>query len=1020
MSDSKEDENKMRIQLRGMTCASCALKIENQLNKLPGVKRATVNFNLENAYIEYNPETTGFDKFSAAIEDIGYKSNLSRIELQIDLLNSEEDAQTIQKFLSRQGGIYSVYVNFSARVANVEFNPEEIESKRIIQHIKRLGYEAQKRLSAEDTEELEREKEVRKQKLKFYFALVLTIPIVILNILHMFTNVLASLPIGYILLILTTPVIFYSGNQFFIGAYRALSNKTTNMDVLVATSVAISFIYSILTTIGVLAGAMFYEAAAMILTFILLGKYLEAVAKGRTSEAIKKLMGLQATDALVIRDGKEVIIPIDEVQIGDVVVSKPGEKIPVDGTIVDGKTSIDESMLTGESRLVKKTLGDPVIGATINKTGLIKFETQKVGKDTVLSQIIKLVQDAQSEKAPIQRLADRVAGFFVEIVLAIAITVLVLWLTVGNLPFEQSLLAMTSIIVIACPCAMGLAIPTAIMVGTGRGAESGLLIKGGESLEAASKLDAIVFDKTGTLTKGKPEVVDIISDSLEEDKILRLAASAEKGSDHPLADAIITSANARGLPLTDPKDFEEISGKGIVTKVDGKLIQIGNKKLMESSSIFVDKHHEMIQNLQRAGKTQIFMAIDNTLAAVLGIADALKPSAISAVRELQEKGLEVYMLTGDNEETAKTIASQLNIKHVLAEILPQDKANEIKKLQEEKKYVVAMVGDGINDAPALAQADVGIAIGSGTDVAVETGDIVLMRNDLRDVVAGINLSKKTVFKMKTNLFWAFIYNITGIPLAAGVLFLLTGFFIPPGLAAAFMAMSSVSVVTNSLLLKRYNPKTKEQIEEDALLLGQIAIDPVCHMEVIPGKSLDTEYKGKKYYFCNPNCKVEFERTPLKYITEDGEIRPEPVPDKKKTGPILKCKHCDATQEVPMHCGKPMIPQMKNGKEVLACWMPEGGPGHVTKEFPTHCEQPMNYIEDREKLKIEKEVLKMTESKPKLKCKECGTETDVPMHCGQPMHIEEVDGTSMLICWMGKSCGIQEIPTHHGVSMEFVE
>lgn len=950
MPEAEKSEKKMRVQLRGMTCASCALKIENQLNKLPGVKQATVNFNLENAFIEYNPNMTGFEKFNAAIEDIGYKSNLARIELQIDSLKSEEDARAIQNILAGQAGIHEIYVNFTAQVANVEFNPEEIEPKRIKQHIKRLGFEATERVSAIDTEQMEREKEVRRQKIKYFFALILTIPIATVNILLHF-NVFSSFSanaiffIKVLLFALTIPVIFYSGTQFFIGAYRALRNKTANMDVLVAMSVAVSFIYSSLTTFTPLPGAVFYEAAAMILTFILLGKYLEAIAKGRTSEAIKKLMGLQATDALVIRDEKEVRIPIDEVQVGDIVISKPSEKIPVDGIIIEGKTNLDESMLTGESRLVKKTIGDPVIGATINKTGLIKFETSKVGKDTVLSQIIKLVQDAQSQKAPIQRLADRVAGIFVPIVLLIALLTLNLWLFVGQIAFEDALLAMTSVIVIACPCAMGLAIPTAIMVGTGRGAESGLLIKGGESLEAANKLDAIVFDKTGTLTKGKPEVTDIISETLGDDEILRLAASAEKGSDHPLADAIITSANKRGLPLTDPKDFEELNGKGIVAEVDGRIIRIGNKKLLDAYSIPIAKYKDRITELQQAGKTQIYFAVDDKLEAVLGIADALKPSAVSAVKELQKKRLEVYMLTGDNRETAEAIASQLNIKNVLAEVLPQDKANEIKKLQVEKHKVVAMVGDGINDAPALAQADVGIAIGSGTDIAIETGDIVLMRNDLRDVVAGINLSKKTVFKMKTNLFWAFIYNITGIPLAAGVLFLLAGFFIPPGLAAAFMAMSSVSVVTNSLLLKRYNPKTKEQLEEDARLLGEMQEfeDPVCHMK--GPFTIESEYRGKKYYFCNPNCKIEFDRTPLKYITDEGEIRPEP---------------------------------------------------------------------------LKEEVEEVSEKEPKLKCSSCGATQDVPMHCGQPMHVEKVDGKPMLVCWMGPGCGKQEIPTHHDSPMEFIE
>ncbi|NVM52310.1 MAG: heavy metal translocating P-type ATPase [Candidatus Helarchaeota archaeon] len=950
MSKENELEKKMRIQLRGMTCASCALKIENRLNKLPGVKKATVNFNLENAFVEYNSNITSYDKFNAAIEDIGYKSNLSRIELHIDSLNSVDDAQTIRNFLARQEGIYDVYVNSSAQVANVEFNPEEIEPKQIKQHVKRLGFEATERASAIDTEQMEREKEVRRQKFKFFFALILTIPISVINIAHHFHafssfSATGIFLINLLLFALTIPVIIYSGNQFFTGSYRALRNKTANMDVLVAMSVAVSFIYSSLVTFRVLLGTVFYDAAAMILTFILLGKYLEAIAKGRTSEAIKKLMGLQATDAIIIREGKEVLIPIDEVQIGDIVISKPGEKLPVDGIIVEGKTSIDESMLTGESRLIKKSVGDPVIGATINKTGLIKFETTKIGKDTVLSQIVKLVQDAQSQKAPIQRLADRVAGVFVPIVLLVALTTFILWFTVGQLPLEQALLITTSVIVIACPCAMGLAIPTAIMVGTGRGAESGLLIKGGESLEAAYKLNAVVFDKTGTLTKGKPEVIDIVSDSLEDNEILKLAASAERGSDHPLADAIISSANKRGIPLTEPKDFEELSGKGIIAKVGDKLVQIGNQKLMDEYSISVDKYQDSIRELQQAGKTQIYLAVDNTIEAILGIADALKPNAKSAIKELQKKGIEVYMLTGDNQKTATTIAEELGIKNVLAEVLPEDKAKEVKRLQTERSYVIAMVGDGINDAPALAQADVGIAIGSGTDVAIETGDIVLMRNDLRDVVAGINLSKKTVFKMKTNLFWAFIYNLTGIPLAAAIFFLLIGAPLPPGLAAAFMAMSSVSVVTNSLLLKRYNPKTKEQLEEEARLLSEIQEfeDPVCHMK--GAFTIESEYKGRKYYFCNPNCKIEFERNPLKYITEEGEIRPE---------------------------------------------------------------------------SIKEEVIEMSKKEPKLKCSTCGTSQDVPMHCGQPMHIEKVDGKPMLVCWMGPGCGKQEIPTHHDTPMEFLE
>jgi len=961
MSQEEISEKKMRLQLRGMTCATCALKIENQLNKLPGVRKATVNFGLENAYIEYDPQLTGFEKFNAAIEDIGYKSNLSRVELQVPSLKSSEDAQIIQNLLAGRQGIYKVYINPIAQIVDVEFNPEEIETKQLMNQIKQMGFEAIERISSIDSEQKAREAEIRTQKLKFIFALCLTIPIFLLNMVFMNQE----FAIRLLLFFLTLAVIIYSGYQFFIGSYRALRNKTANMDVLIAMSVSISFIYSAFTTFNLIPGEIFYDAAAMILTFILLGKYLEAIAKGRTSEAIKKLMGLQAKTATILRDGIEVQIPIDEVQIGDIVITKPGEKIPVDGVIIEGKTGIDESMITGESQLVKKGVGDSVIGATINKTGLIQFETRKIGKDTVLSQIIKLVQDAQSQKAPIQRLADRVAGVFVPIVLLIALVTLIFWLTVGAKPPETALLAMTSVIVIACPCAMGLAIPTAIMVGTGKGAESGLLIKGGEALETASKLNTIVFDKTGTLTKGKPEVIDIISETLDSDEVLQLAASAEKGSDHPLADAIISSANKKGIILTSPKDFEEIPGKGILAKIDDDLIHVGNQKLMEDEEITFDKYQAQATELQQAGKTIIYLAKNKEIESVLGVADAIKPNSSSAIKTLQKRGLEVVMLTGDNAKTANAIASQLGITKVLSEILPQDKANEIKKLQIEGHKIVAMVGDGINDAPALAQADVGIAIGSGTDVAIETGGIVLMRNDLRDVVAAINLSKKTVFKMKTNLFWAFIYNISGIPLAAGILFLLTGFFIPPGLAAAFMAMSSVSVVSNALLLKRYNPKMKEQIEEDARLMGQIEIDPVCHMEVIPAKSLDSEYKGKTYFFCNPACKADFERAPLRYITEEGEIRPKPLPEESLSQELL--------------------------------------PEEVEKMDEKKSQKPKA----------------MSGKKPILKCATCGATQEVPMHCGQAMHPEKVGKKQMLVCWMGPSCGKQDIPTHHGKPMEYV-
>jgi len=975
LSEQESSQKKrLRLELGGLTCSSCALKIEKQLNKQPGVAKAVVNFGLENAFVNYDPNIVNTTDLIHAVEEIGYRANLSRIELQVDGINSEDDVNKIHSEVGALHGVESVYVNYKTGLAHVEYNSEEITPKDIIKSIKALSFEARETLSAQDKQQIERQKEIRDYRRRFILSLIFAIPVIALSWLHLnifLKDIILSLFGGshfifrLVLFILTTPLQFYVGSNFYKGAYLSLKNKSANMDVLVVLGTTTAYAYSVYTliisfiltispTAPLLLGNTFFEAAAMITMFILLGKYLEAYTKGRSSEAIKKLMGLQPNTAIVLRGSVEVEVPITEVDVGDIILVKPGEQIPVDGVIVEGRSQIDESMISGESFPVVKTEGDSVIGGTLNKSGLLKFKAEKIGKDTVLSRIIKLVEDAQSEKAPIQRLADKVASIFVPVVITIAILTFIFWSTIGTwlfpqINFEWALLAFTSVVVIACPCAMGLAIPTAMLVGSGKGAETGILIKGGESLETVHKIRSIIFDKTGTLTKGAPEVTDVFSVNGSIKDVLQLAASVERGSEHPLAEAIIKRAKQEQLLLREPKEFEAISGFGVKAKINDSLILLGNERLMKKYSMNIDTVHEIVLKYQNDGKTVMILAQNGEAKGVIAVADPLKENSIEAIQGLKEMGIEVSLLTGDNQKTANAIARKVQIDRVFSEVLPEDKANEVKKLQMEGK-IVAMVGDGINDAPALAQADVGIAMGSGTDIAIETGDIVLMRNDLRNVVAGINLSKKTVKKMKYNLMWAFLYNSLFIPVAAGafvpLIIILTGvpMFIPPGLAALAMAMSSVSVVSNSLLLKRYEPRMKSQVEEERKLLQNVEIDPVCGMEVIPGVDIETEHDGKKYYFCNPSCKTEFEKRPDYYLSDKKELK------------------------------------------------------------------------KMEEIEIKEEKEKM----PILKCTSCGSTSDVPQHCGKPMHVEKVDGKDMLVCWMGPNCGKQEIPEHHGAPMAYEE
>jgi Cu+-exporting ATPase len=610
-----------------------------------------------------------------------------------------------------------------------------------------------------------------------------------------------------VLLALATPVQFFVGWQFYVGTYKAFRNRRANMDTLIALGTSAAYIYSLLVIISseTFGKHVYFDTAALIISIILLGRYLEARAKGRTSEAIRKLIGLQAKTARVLVAGREVEVPVEEVAVGDIVVVRPGEKMPVDGIVTEGTSTVDESMLTGESMPVDKKEGDSVVGATINKNGFLKFQATKVGKDTVLAQIIRLVERTQGSKAPIQRLADSVAGVFVPVVIGIAVLTFLVWYFIGGESFTFALTAFISVLVIACPCALGLATPTAIMVGTGKGAQNGILIKSAEALELAHRAKVIVFDKTGTLTTGKPVVTDTVAvNGFAQSEVLRLAAVAEKGSEHPLGEAIVDASKSGGQELPDPEAFESLAGRGVVARVEGKEILLGNRALMAENSVESRSFEDKIQELESYGKTVMLMSVDRKLVGLIAVADTLKEDAAEAIRNLHQMGIETIMITGDNRRTAQAIARRVGIEKVLAEVLPEDKAEELRRLQANGQ-VVAMVGDGINDAPALAQSDVGIALGSGTDIAMEAGTVVLVRGDLAGVVEALKLSRYTIRKIRENLFWAFFYNVAGIPIAAGVLYPVFGLLLDPVIAAAAMGFSSVSVVTNSLLMSRYRP-----------------------------------------------------------------------------------------------------------------------------------------------------------------------------------------------------------------------
>jgi Cu+-exporting ATPase len=809
--------SRIDLPITGMSCASCAAHIQESLSGLKGVKSASVNFAAEKATVIYDQSAVAVDDFIRVIKEQGYGVSISRILLPVKGMSCASCVANVQEALSSLPGVLSASVNFATEKATVEYFPSQVGIRDFRNVIKDAGYELVETAKGEDIvekEQREREAAYLSLKRKVITGAVLTVPIFILmqwNSIGLANLIeLQQKTIFLLQLIIATPVQFWIGRHFYTGAVAAARHRTTNMNTLIAVGTSAAYFYSVVATffpsvfeIKGYEAHVYFDTSATIIVLILLGRLFEARAKGQTSEAIKKLIGLQAKTARVIRDGNEMDIPVEEVEIGDRIIVRPGEKIPVDGVILDGYSSVDESMVTGESMPVEKNAGDAVIGATINKTGSFRFETTKVGRDTMLSHIIEMVQAAQGSKPPIARMADIIASYFVPAVIGIASLTFLVWYFFGPAPaFTYAILNFIAVLIIACPCSLGLATPTSVMVGTGKGAENGILIRSGEALEIAHKINTIVFDKTGTLTKGKPEVTDIISFGLPENEVLSYASSAEKGSEHPLGESIIKKAMDNGLEVRAPERFSAIPGHGIKATVNGKQVMLGNERLMQEEGVSIGALKENAAALSEQGKTPMFVSVDNTISGIIAVADTMKEDSVKAVKALHDLGIEVVMITGDNKRTGDAIARLAGIDRVLAEVLPEDKAREVKKLQSAGR-VVAMVGDGINDAPALAQADIGIAIGTGTDVAIETSDITLISGNIRGVVTAIALSKATLRNIKQNLFWAFAYNVILIPVAAGVLFPFFGILLNPMFAAAAMGFSSVTVVTNALRLRRF-------------------------------------------------------------------------------------------------------------------------------------------------------------------------------------------------------------------------
>lgn len=830
---------KVQLPIVDMSCASCAVTIEKEIRKLPGIRKAVVNGATEKAYVEFDRSETSVTKIIGAIKKSGYKAGYATLRLGIGGMHCNSCVSQIERELNKTSGVLSASINLGAEVALIKYLPSEVDMPAIRNIIERLGYrtyessgstalpengektdnqetKSQTKENPVDENQLAHEQEYKSLMRKFVFSAVVAVPVLFFSYPGLLGIAEGSVLLQWIQIsmgIVTLPVMFWAGSHFYTGAWAAFKNRSANMHTLITLGVTAAWLYS---TVAVLfpqifptedLADIFYDVAVVVITLVNLGMAMEIRAKGRSSESIKKLMGLQAKTARVLRNGKEMDIPVEEVVLDDVIIVRPGEKIPVDGEIVEGSSAIDESMITGESIPVEKSKGDEVIGATINKTGSFKFRATKVGKDTALSQIVQMVEEAQSSKPPIQRIVDKVSEYFVPTVMIIAIASFVIWYLIGPAPvLIYGLIVAVTVLVIACPCALGLATPISLMVGVGKGAENGILIRSGEALETAQKLDIIVLDKTGTITEGQPSLTDVITvNDFTEDHVLAWSASVERASEHPLGEAIIKGAEDRGITLFDPKNFNAVPGHGVEADVDGRKILLGNIKMMLDNNIDTGNLQDESVTLADDGKTPMFVAVDGKAAGVVAVADTVKADSKAAIAQLKKMGLEVVMITGDNQRTADAIARQVGVDRVLAEVLPEDKAMNVQKLQNEGKRV-AMVGDGINDAPALAQADIGLAIGTGTDVAIEAADITLIKGSLKGVVLAIQLSKATMKNIKQNLFGAFAYNSAGIPVAAGILYPFFGILLSPLIAAAAMAFSSVTVVTNANRLRKFQPK----------------------------------------------------------------------------------------------------------------------------------------------------------------------------------------------------------------------
>ncbi|MGN7385942.1 heavy metal translocating P-type ATPase [Sporosarcina sp. SAFN-015] len=793
------------LKINGMTCAACANRIEKGLSKIEGVEKANVNYAMESSTIVFDPEKANIDDFTSRIEKLGYGVIQDKAEFDISGMTCSACATKIEKRINKMDGVSKAAVNFALETLTVDYNQGQTSPNEMISTVKKMGYELIPK--SDGQEKLDhKEQEIKKQYRKFILSVILTLPLLWTMVAHFEFLSFLYLP-GFLMnpwvqLALATPVQFVVGAAFYKGAFTSLRNKSANMDVLVALGTSAAYFYSLYLSFEWMAAGsvgepeLYFEASAVIITLIVLGKLFEVRAKGKTSQAIQKLLGLQAKTARVLKDGVEKEVPIEEVVAGDIILVKPGEKIPVDGEIISGQSAIDESMITGESIPVDKVPGNSVIGATINKNGSLQIKATKVGRDSALSQIVKVVEEAQGSKAEIQRLADKISGIFVPIVVGIAILTFLIWyfaVTPGD--FRAALIPTISILVIACPCALGLATPTSIMAGSGRAAEMGLLFKGGEHLENTRSIDTVVLDKTGTVTKGQPALTDaIVVDGFTDKDVFQLVASAENQSEHPLAQAIVTGVKGQGVELIEVESFNALPGYGIEAEVAGKHVLAGTRKLMLSRNIALDNIEATMEKMENEGKTAMLIAIDEKLAGVVAVADTVKETSKEAIQRMQELGLDVIMLTGDNQQTAEAIGRQVGLTHIIAEVLPDQKSDKIKELQAQGKKV-AMVGDGINDAPALAMADIGMAVGTGTDIAIEAADITLMRGDLNSVADAFIMSRKTMRNIKQNLFFAFFYNTIGIPVAAiGLL--------APWVAGAAMAFSSVSVVLNALRLQR--------------------------------------------------------------------------------------------------------------------------------------------------------------------------------------------------------------------------